>query len=152
MGSRFFITVLAVLATAVLPGCGGSDDAAPAACRTQAPLPVAKISYPNTSTEIAADVNLVPSIDVTAGDGLDNAILRFDLIGGTLPGGLSLNPATGRISGRVGGTAGSFSYTVRVSAECFTGSTTTSAAILVRPGPERSVSPQEVSAGPGRAS
>lgn len=52
---------------------------------------------------------------------MDKAILRFDLFGGTLPSDLLLNSSTRRISGIVGGVRGSFYYTVRVSAECFTG-------------------------------
>ncbi|RJF91864.1 Ig domain-containing protein [Noviherbaspirillum saxi] len=132
MASKICIALFVVLAAIALPSCGGSDDAAPAACQTHPPLPVVKVSYPNDSAPVGANVNVAPSIDVTAGDGLDGAILRFDLIGGTLPSGLSLNPTTGRISGRVAGFPGSFSYTVRVSADCFTGSVTTSAVFFVR--------------------
>jgi hypothetical protein len=131
MASKLCIALFAVIAASVLPGCGGSGDATPVACRTHPPLPIVKVSYPNDSAPIGANVNVVPSIDVTAGDGLDGAILRFDLIGGTLPSGLSLDPTTGRISGRVAGSPGSFSYTVRVSADCFTGVVTTSAVLFV---------------------
>ncbi|HYD60900.1 MAG TPA: Ig domain-containing protein [Noviherbaspirillum sp.] len=125
------MALFAALAAIALPGCGGSDDATPLACQTSPPLPVEKISYPSDSVPIGANVNVAPTI-VTASDGLAGAILRFDLVGGMLPGGLSLNPTTGRISGRVDGSAGSFSYTIRVSADCFTGSVTTSAVLFVR--------------------
>lgn len=131
MSSKLYIVLFGVLAVVTLVGCGGSDSAAPAACQTHPPLPVEKIFYPNDSAPIGSHVNVDPSIDVTAGNGLNNAILRFDLVGGTLPSGLSLNPSTGRISGIIGGSSGSFSYTVRVSAECFIGSVTTSAAFFV---------------------
>jgi hypothetical protein len=131
MASKLCIALFGVLAVVTLVGCGGSNDAAPAACQTHPPLPVVKVFYPNDSAPIGANVNVVPTIDVTAGDGVDNAILRFDLVGGTLPSGLSLNPSTGRISGMVSGVPGSFSYTVRVSADCFTGSVTTSAVFFV---------------------
>lgn len=131
MSSKPHIVLFGVLAVVALVGCGGSNDAAPTACQTHPPLPVEKIFYPNESAPIGSHVNVDPSIDVTAGNGLNSAILRFDLVGGTLPSGLSLNPGTGRISGIVGGSSGSFSYTVRVSAECFIGSVTTSAVFFV---------------------
>ena len=131
MASKLCIVLSGVLAVVTLVGCGGSDNATPPACQAHPPLPVAKVFYPNNSAPVGAHVNIVPTIDVTAVNGLDNAILRFDLVGGTLPGGLSLNPGTGRISGTVGGSPGSFSYTVRVSAECFTGWVTTSAVLFV---------------------
>ena len=129
--SRLCIVLAGVLAAATLAGCGGGGDAAPVACETHPPLPVEKVFYPNRSAPVGAPVNVVPTIDVAAGNGLDNAILRFDLIGGSLPGGLSLNPVTGQISGIVGRSSGSFSYTVRVTAECFTGSVTTNAVFFV---------------------
>ena len=132
MASKLCIALFGVMAVVTLAGCGGSDNAAPAACQTHPPLPVAKVFYPNNAVPIGAHVNVVPTIDVTAVNGLDNAILRFDLIGGALPNGLSLNPSTGQISGIVGGFPGSFSYTVRVSADCFTGSVTTGAVFFVR--------------------
>ena len=131
MASKLCIVLFGVLAMVTLEGCGGSDNSAPAACQTHPPLPVEKVFYPNDLAPVGTNINLVPTIDVTAGNGLDNAILRFDLVGGTLPNGLSLNPSTGRISGIVGESRGSFSYTVRVSAECFTGSVTTSAVFFV---------------------
>ncbi|HZW20204.1 Ig domain-containing protein [Noviherbaspirillum sp.] len=129
--SRLGIVLAGVLAAIILAGCGGSGDAAPAACETHPPLPVEKVFYPNRSAPVGAPVSVFPMIDVTSGNGLDNAILRFDLIGGSLPGGLSLNPSTGQISGIVGRSPGSFSYTVRVTAECFTGAVTTNAVFFV---------------------
>jgi hypothetical protein len=131
MGSKRYIALFAVMAVATLVGCGGSNDAAPLACQTHPPLPVAKIFYPNRSAPVGAFVNVDPTIEITAGDGLDNAILRFDLVGGMLPSGLSLNSSNGRISGMVDGSQGSFSYTVRASADCFTGSVTTSAVFFI---------------------
>lgn len=131
MASKLCIALFTMLATIVLLGCGGSGEVVPAACQTTPPLPVVKISYPNESAPIGANVNVVPSIDLTTGDGVNAAILRFDLIDGSLPSGLSLNPTTGQISGKVAGVSGSFSYTVRMSADCFTGTVTTSAVFLV---------------------
>jgi len=131
MASKPCIVLYGALAVLTLAGCGGGEDAAPAACETRPPLPVQKIFYPNDLAPVGAHINIVPTIDVTSGNGLDNAILRFDLVGGALPGGLSLNPSTGRISGVVGESRGSFSYTVRMSAECFTGSVTTGAVFFV---------------------
>jgi hypothetical protein len=131
MARKLCIALFGVLAVVTLPGCGGSNDAAPAACKTHPPLPVVKVFYPNDSAPVGAKVDVVPTVEVAADDGLDGAILRFDLVGGTLPSGLSLNPSTGRISGIVDGVPGSFSYTVRVSADCFTGSVTTSAVFFV---------------------
>jgi len=131
MASKLCIVLFGVLAVVTLEGCGGSNDAAPAACQTHPPLPVEKVFYPNDLAPVGTHVNIVPTIDVTAGDGLNNAILRYDLVGGSLPSGLSLNPSTGRISGIVGGSSGSFSYTVRVSADCFIGSVTTGAVFFV---------------------
>ena len=131
MARRLCIVLSSVLAVVTLSDCGGSDNAAPAACQTHPPLPVEKVFYPNNSAPVGTHVNVVPTIDVAAGNGPDNAILRFDLIGGALPSGLSLNPGTGRISGVVGGSTGSFSYTVRVSADCFNGWVTTNAVFFV---------------------
>lgn len=131
MGSKLYIVLFGVMAVFTLAGCGGSNDAAPVACQTHPPLPVAKIFYPNRSAPVGAHVSVDPTIEVTADNGLGNAILRFDLVGGMLPSGLSLNPRNGRISGTVGGFQGGFSYTVRTSADCFTGSVTTSAVFFV---------------------
>jgi len=131
MGSKLYIALFSVMAVATLAGCGGSNDTAPLACRTHPPLPVAKIFYPNRSAPVGAHVTVDPTIEVTPNNGQDNEILRFDLVGGMLPSGLSLNPSNGRISGIVDGFRGSFSYTVRASADCFTGSVTTSAVFFV---------------------
>jgi hypothetical protein len=131
MGRKLYTALFVVMAVFTLAGCGGSNDPAPVACQTHPPLPVAKIFYPNRSAPVGAHVNVDPTIEVTPSNGEDNAILRFDLVGGMLPSGLSLNPSNGRISGVVAESRGSFSYTVRASADCFTGSVTTSAVFFV---------------------
>ncbi|WP_420476518.1 Ig domain-containing protein [Noviherbaspirillum sp. ST9] len=131
MRSKRYIALFSVMAVFTLAGCGGSNDATTLACQTHPPFPVVKIFYPNRSAPVGALVSVDPTIEVTASNGLDNSILRFDLVGGMLPSGLSLNPSSGRISGIVAGFQGSFSYTVRASADCFTGSVTTSAVFFV---------------------
>jgi Putative Ig domain len=132
LASKIRIALSGVLTAIALNGCGGGDNVSPASCQSPQPLPVRKFSYPNDSVLIGQNVSLVPTIEVTTGDNFGNAILRYDLVAGPLPSGLSLDPTTGRISGRAGQPPGAFPFTVRVSADCFTDPVTTSAFISVQ--------------------
>jgi Putative Ig domain len=122
-----------MLAAIVVAGCGGgSDNPASSSCQTQAgPIPVSRFAYSDSTFLTGTNVDLSPTIELVPGGSLANATLRFELVSGPLPSGLTLDPATGRISGKVAGPPGGFPFTVRLSADCFGGSVTTSAFFTV---------------------
>jgi hypothetical protein len=122
----------AILTALALSGCGGGGGSTPVSCQAQADLPVSSFSY-DVGTPILAGstVDILPSLAVIPGRSLANVPLHFELISGSLPTGLSLEQSTGRISGKAQGPTITFPFTVRLSADCFTGTLTSSGLFTV---------------------
>jgi hypothetical protein len=132
LGIKSWALLAGMLATIALTGCGGGGgDSTPASCQTQAPLPVSKFSYPDSTFITGSTVDILPTLEVPPDRSLANVPLRFELAAGGLPTGLALDPGSGRISGKVAGPVGGFPFTARLSADCFSGSLTTSAFFTV---------------------